>query len=95
MIGVNITELKRRLSHYLRLVKKGETIEVLNRSTPVARLTKVAAGGSSEGTLERLIAEGLVKAPAVPPDPNDFDEGPLVACKGDAVKAVIEGRGDW
>jgi prevent-host-death family protein len=41
MKQVNIAELKARLSEYLRAVRKGETIAVLDRDTPVARIVPV------------------------------------------------------
>ncbi|HUV59631.1 MAG TPA: type II toxin-antitoxin system prevent-host-death family antitoxin [Desulfatiglandales bacterium] len=41
MIRVNITEIKNRLSHYLRLVKGGEEIEIVDRNTPLARVVGI------------------------------------------------------
>jgi prevent-host-death family protein len=38
MKGVGIADLKARLSHYLRAVRKGRTLTVLDRGTPVARI---------------------------------------------------------
>ena len=38
---VRIAELKARLSEYLRLVRRGETIAVLDRETPVAQIVPV------------------------------------------------------
>ena len=38
MRQVRIGELKARLSEYLRAVRRGETIAVLDRDTPVARI---------------------------------------------------------
>ncbi|MBV8843095.1 MAG: type II toxin-antitoxin system prevent-host-death family antitoxin [Bryobacterales bacterium] len=38
MRQVRIAELKSRLSEYLRAVRQGETISVLDRDTPVARI---------------------------------------------------------
>ena len=43
MIPVNIAALKARLSHYLALVKEGQTVLVMDRKTPVATLS-VAPG---------------------------------------------------
>jgi prevent-host-death family protein len=42
MIQVKISQLKNRLSHYLRLVRGGEQIEIIDRSTPVARIIHVS-----------------------------------------------------
>jgi prevent-host-death family protein len=41
MIRANITEIKNRLSHYLRLVKGGEEIEIVDRNTPLARVVGI------------------------------------------------------
>ena len=38
---VRIAELKSRLSEYLRAVRSGETIAVLDRETPVAQIVPV------------------------------------------------------
>jgi len=38
MREVRIAELKSRLSEYLRAVRRGETIAVLDRETPVAQI---------------------------------------------------------
>lgn len=55
-----VTDLKNRLSHYLRLVARGETVTVLDRGRPVARLTRVE---SDDTDLEALAAAGLARAP--------------------------------
>jgi prevent-host-death family protein len=41
MKQVRIAELKARLSEYLRAVRGGETIAVLDRDTPVAQLVPI------------------------------------------------------
>ena len=41
MKTVRIAELKARLSEYLRAVRRGETIAVLDRETPVAQIVPV------------------------------------------------------
>ena len=41
MKQVRIAELKARLSEYLRSVRRGETIAVLDRETPVAHIVPV------------------------------------------------------
>ena len=41
MKQVRIAELKARLSEYLRAVRRGETIAVLDRETPVAPIVPV------------------------------------------------------
>ena len=41
MKQVRIAELKARLSEYLRAVRRGETIAVLDRDTPVAEIIPI------------------------------------------------------
>jgi prevent-host-death family protein len=43
MKGVGIAELKARLSEHLRAVRKGRSLTVLDRNTPVARIVPYAA----------------------------------------------------
>ncbi len=46
MLAVSITDLKARLSHYLRAVRAGEEVRVLDRRRPVARIVPEPAEGS-------------------------------------------------
>ncbi len=59
MTTVSISELKANLSRYVREVRRGGEVQVLDRGAPVARLVPVAAGGGEDR--ERLIAEGVVR----------------------------------
>ena len=94
MKPVSVSELKNRLSHYLRLVKRGGTIEIVERSTPVARLTGIGGRtGNGAGHLARLVREGIV-SPARGKPPADLLDRPPVPCSGDAVQVLIEQRGD-
>lgn len=43
MKGIGIADLKARLSEHLRSVRKGRTLTVLDRDTPVARIVPYAA----------------------------------------------------
>ena len=46
MKTVRIAELKARLSEYLRLVRKGHAVTVLDRDTPIARIVPVEPKGA-------------------------------------------------
>ena len=46
MIEVGIAELKARLSEYLRKVRSGRSVVVMDRDTPVARLVPHDAEGT-------------------------------------------------
>ncbi len=41
MKDVKIADLKSRLSHYLREVRAGEIVTILDRSTPIARIVPI------------------------------------------------------
>jgi prevent-host-death family protein len=47
MKQARIADLKARLSEYLRSVRRGETVIVLDRETPVAKLVPYPSGASS------------------------------------------------
>lgn len=93
MIQANVTEVKNRFSHYLRLVKKGECVQILERAVPVARIESLAGRAPATGAeLKRLVEEGIV----TPPRRGRaalFLKRPLVRCKADPVDALIEERG--
>jgi prevent-host-death family protein len=92
MRRVSVTELKNRLSQYLRLVKRGETIVVVERSVPVARLEAVSGQGSgADSALERLVRDGIVSRPVRGEGPSPLRKAP-VPCAGDIVKALVEER---
>ena len=60
MTTASISGLKANLSRYLRVVRRGGEVQVLDRGTPVARLVPPAAN-DDEGGRERLIAKGILR----------------------------------
>jgi prevent-host-death family protein len=58
MKQVRIADLKARLSEYLRAVRRGETIAVLDRNTPVAQIVPIR---------DRPALRVRKPAPAAPP----------------------------
>jgi prevent-host-death family protein len=61
MIRVGSKELRDRLGRYLKRVRNGETVEVMNRGRAVARLVPATtACGRDSQTLAGLAAQGLV-----------------------------------
>jgi len=66
MKSVNIAELKNRLSHYLRIVRRGEAILVRDRDRVIARIEPAgeagtAAGGDDAARLAALEARGILR----------------------------------
>lgn len=55
---VSIRELKSRLSHYLRLVKAGESVEIAERGTPIGRIVPTIL--PIEDRIEAMAQSGLV-----------------------------------
>ena len=94
MRQVTVTELKNKLSQYLRLVKRGETLEVLERSIPIARIEGIEHTTSSDDALlAQLIRDGIVSRPKQKPSIAWLKTPPL-PCKGDAVRVLVEQRGE-
>ena len=61
MEKATISELKNRLSEYLKKVRAGHTVLIFDRDQPVARLERVTGGAQSEGRLARLERAGLLR----------------------------------
>ena len=70
MQTVNITELKNNLSYYLRLVRRGNEITIKDRNRVIARIVPAAPSADYDEELLELAAQGKVKLPEQPPDPN-------------------------
>lgn len=63
MIHVRISEVKNRLSHYLRLVRDGEKVEIMDRDTPVARIVNAAKFPITDRAASwqaELVPEGII-----------------------------------
>ncbi|HWP37510.1 MAG TPA: type II toxin-antitoxin system prevent-host-death family antitoxin [Gemmatimonadales bacterium] len=82
---VRIAELKSRLSEYLRRVRRGHRITVLDRDTPVARLEPVTPGP----------APLVVRRPAADaPKPRDVRLPPPLKLRVDILHLLAEERGE-
>jgi prevent-host-death family protein len=96
MKTANVGTLRNNLSKYLEMVRKGETIEILDRKTPVARLTPIR-GSMKPGKdgispwIRQLAKEGKVRLGTGRLDPKFFDH---LAGNKDAriVEALLEER---
>jgi prevent-host-death family protein len=82
MKQVRIAELKARLSEYLRAVRGGESIAVLDRDTPVAQLIPVR---------ERSALRVRKPAPGTPP-PNRVPVPKRAKLTVDVVQLLLEER---
>ena len=94
MKQVSVSELKNRLSHFLRLVKQGEVIEVVERSVPVAFLKRVEVGTASKDShLRRLLRDGIVSPPKKKATRGVVHKKALPS-RTDPVRVLIEERSD-
>src|SRR5204863_9997163 len=85
MKQVRIAELKARLSEYLRAVRRGETITVLDRETPVAHIVPVR---------DRPVIKIRKPAPGTPPL-NRIKVPKGLKLKVDIVDLLLEERQNW
>lgn len=91
---VSITEAKNGLSALIDSLKGGSPILIVDRGRPVARLEPIPTGiDKDDGRVERLIREGIVRAPRKPL-PQSLLSKELPCAKGDSsvVAALIEER---
>ena len=67
MIGVSISEAKNQLSALLDKVRQGETVLIMDRTKPVARLDPVRPEKDAEfeGWLAELERGGIIRRPKV------------------------------
>jgi prevent-host-death family protein len=82
MRQVRIAQLKARLSEYLRAVRRGETIAVLDRETPVAQIVPVR---------DRSALRVRKPAPGTPP-PNRVPLPKPAKLNIDVVQLLLEER---
>jgi prevent-host-death family protein len=89
-----ITEAKNRLSALLDHVRSGETVLIVDRGRPVARLeSAVGLEGDSAGRLARLERAGTLRAAKTEPPKDVLSERPPRLRRGaSGVQAVIEER---
>lgn len=84
-----VTEVKARLSEYLRRVRGGEEVVVTDRGRPVARIVPVI---DRDGHLAELERRGLIRAPRHELGADFLDRrGPRIS-GGSLAEAVTEER---
>jgi antitoxin (DNA-binding transcriptional repressor) of toxin-antitoxin stability system len=93
MKPVNVAELKNRLSHYLRLVRRGQSILVRDRDRVIARIEPAGQRGAASGDDERLAdleARGILRRGRGPLRVEMLARRPAV--KADVVAALLRER---
>jgi prevent-host-death family protein len=95
MKTASVTELKANLSRYLRMVRRGSEVQVLERGVPIARLVGMerATEGVEKERLERLERAGILRRGTM-----DLRwlvaEAPLEASSADLSGALEDDRED-
>ena len=93
MQTASITEMKNRLSAFIDQVRAGESVIILDRGIPVARLEPVQAHGDPAGRIERLERAGVLRVGAQdPPVELVRTPGPALAAGASALAALLDER---
>ena len=79
MKAVGVAELKARLSEHLRAVRRGRTLTVLDRDTPIARIVPYE-------TTEPLQVRGATRKP------RDLELPPRPARPTDSLALLLQDR---
>ncbi len=94
MKKASISQTKNQLSALLDAVKQGETVLIMNRNRPVARLEPVGAAEKyTENWLSELERTGLIRRPKRPPLSIRELGSPVKPPKGiSVVQALLDER---
>ena len=94
MLVATITEAKNGLSALIDHVRGGESVPIVDRGIPVARLeSAVSAGADPQGRIARLERAGAVRPARRPPATEVLSTTPPSARPGaSAVAALLEDR---
>lgn len=89
----SVTETKAKLSALLDLVRQGETVTIVDRGRPVARLVPAVGsdGGDDEARLRRLERAGLIRRGRSGP-PSELLLSPPPRAGASVVEALLEER---
>ena len=91
MEKATISALKSRLSAYLKKVKAGQSILILDRDQPVARLERVEPAAHPDDRLARLERGGLLRRAIRPVSPAAL-RAPVPRSKRSVARALLEER---
>ncbi|PZR73603.1 MAG: toxin-antitoxin (TA) system antitoxin [Chthoniobacterales bacterium] len=93
MTTVSVTEAKNNLSKLLKKVRHGESVLILDRKVPVARLEPLAPGSkeADEAHIDELVRLGWAKR-GTKKLPKDFWTRPLPKVKGSVVETLLKMR---
>lgn len=91
--AVTIGKLRDGLSAHVRRVRRGESIVVLDRDRPVARLVPFEPDPGGDAELHELIDRGVIRPPRLTADWRAIDRMPSPRLRGDtALEALLDAR---
>ena len=93
MKTASISEAKNRLSAYIDLVRRGETVQITDRGNPVARLVPLEAGTKEfdESWLAEMERLGIIRRPRRQP-PKKLQTPAKPKHRVDAVRLITVDR---
>lgn len=93
MRTATVTEAKNKLSALLDRVRGGESILILDRGVPVARIEPAVAHAEQLGRVQRLERAGVLRVGAAPPPLGLLrDPAPELRNGASGVRTLIEER---
>jgi prevent-host-death family protein len=87
-----VSELKAKLSGYLKRVKAGEEVIITERGKAIARVVPFTRSGPSPAEYEEMIRAGIIRPAKKPLGPDFFDAPRAADPEGRALKALLEMR---
>ena len=91
MKSVSISDLKANLSRYIRAVRRGDEVQVVDRGVPVARLVPLARTRANDADrLARLVRSGVLRIGTA--DPVGVLDEPPLRIDGSASDALAADR---
>jgi prevent-host-death family protein len=91
MEKATISQLKNRLSAYLKKVRAGDSILILDRDQPIARIERVAPSEGPEDRLTRLERSGLLQRSTTKVSVEKLRD-PVPRPERSVVEALVEER---
>ena len=93
MDRVSLTDFRRRLGAYLRKARAGETIVIVDRNRPIARLEPIRHRGTTDDRVDRLEAAGIVRRGRKPWRPDRLKaKADLPRSKHSVLAALLDSR---
>jgi len=93
MEKATISQLKNGLSGYLDKVRAGETVVILDRDRPIARIERIGAEAGIDERLARLERSGIVRR-ASTRLPADLTREPAPASRRSVLQALLDERAE-